>query len=250
MKKSSHKNLLYPTSYAKINDGTYFVKKLVLSGNQIPADLTELSRSLLVNGRVSDLPFVCPIEDVSVAHGTRNKLLVTLKTKSVSLHRKILPRTTKEIIAFGIEIAEKLYEFEKRGVVYVDLKPENLIFNGTEYIFVDFGSSVLSGMIAKSATLLITSPESLRYEPLDNRHDTYSLSSLMIKELTNVFPNALYGTNKVLVREDKKVYEEICRMMDICTEDNDFRNALKKGISPSLTDRPYPGEFVKMLKRV
>lgn len=228
-------------------DNKHFYKTVTFPLKYSTGDLFERCTELFISGRIRNLPFVRTIDHFYLCTNKRGQLSFQFQTKKVEVKPHPLQESTKEIISFGKEIAGKLSEFEKLGVVYGDLKFENLLYNGKEYIFVDFGSSVLPGMLLNSATLLLASPESVRRDPVFSTHDTYSLASLLVHKLTGCYPNEFFRTNKILMSGDPRMYNQICRMIDSVVRDTRLADILKQSLHINSFLRPTPTQLHRQL---
>lgn len=251
MKKKNahhHKTSSKTASIVHTIDNAHILKTVRIAGASYAQDLFETTLELFIAGRISHLPFVRTVDRFSMTAHRNRDLDFELQIQKEPLIEKPRYETTKEILKFGIEIASKLSEFAKLGIVYVDLKDENLIWNGREHIFIDFGSSVLTGMVPLSATLLYCSPEALRREPIDSRHDTYTLASIMIHKLTGVAPNMVYGSDKAVMKSDRRAFEAIKKILENSLRGNlGLQEVLLEGVEPDVQKRPMVNEFYRKL---
>ncbi|MCB9653670.1 MAG: protein kinase [Deltaproteobacteria bacterium] len=79
-----------------------------------------------------------------------------------------------------------------RGVVHLDLKPENLFLREAEVAVIDFGTSIAPGLPALGdepvGTLEYMAPEQLEAQTLDVRTDVYALGVILFELLTLRLP--------------------------------------------------------------
>ncbi|MEL6905271.1 MAG: protein kinase, partial [Planctomycetota bacterium] len=133
-------------------------------------------------------PHVVPVHGVDEHHGL--PFLVMGYVPGESLEERIKrtgPLGTEAAARVGLQVARALAAAHAQGVVHRDVKPANVLLEGTvERAFVtDFGLAsvadeaaiTLSGMI--SGTPHYMSPEQARGEVVDARSDLFSLGSLL-----------------------------------------------------------------------
>ena len=99
----------------------------------------------------------------------------------------------KEMVIFGIHVAEALNYAHQKKVVHRDIKPSNIIVSATGQVKItDFGIARFEDLAATDETRagvvlgtpLYMSPEQLSGQPVDARSDLYSLGAILY-ELTS-----------------------------------------------------------------
>lgn len=205
-----------------------------------------------MGGRLSSLTYVNGVESYNVIQKPDGSNAVHFFIKKVEGEAAVVPTDQYKLINFGIEIATKLSEVAKLGVVLVDLKPENLIYNGTEHILIDLGVSVRSGLTPMGVTPSYTSPDVTAHDGLDSRHDTYTLASMMVEPLIGSTPNYIH--NEVIgknLQDLEPTFEDIKeKITNACGVNVRLAEILIAGLEPDREKRPTPKQFAKMLEEI
>ena len=96
-----------------------------------------------------------------------------------------------EVVRLGIEVAEALEAAHQRGVVHLDIKPDNILLDGDGNAAVtDFGIAQLIGArgddepMAPSGTPHYMSPEHVAGDVVDGRADVYALGVVLYEAAT------------------------------------------------------------------
>ncbi|MBS0264452.1 MAG: protein kinase [Planctomycetes bacterium] len=131
---------------------------------------------------------VLPIYSVAEWQGV--PYLVTQYLRGSTLQKRIHqsgPLELKEIIRLGLQTARGLAAAHAQGLVHRDVKPSNILLDGTveRAMLTDFGlaravddaSITRTGVI--SGTPQFMSPEQANGEPIDHRSDLFSLGSVL-----------------------------------------------------------------------
>ena len=103
------------------------------------------------------------------------------------------PIPAEEVVEIGAQVAEALGRAHSRGILHLDVKPENLLFNEAGQVkVVDFGIArvgTLGGIAeATAGTLAYMAPERLEGRPVDGRADLWALGMVLLEALLGQHP--------------------------------------------------------------
>jgi serine/threonine-protein kinase len=177
--------------------------------------------------RIHDMGEVGDVKFISMAY-----------VEGQDLHQ-ILQETPKlpfaRMVKFATQLAEALAAAHAEGVVHRDLKPQNILLNKDDQIFVsDFGlaKSFEQGAVAMTRTgaFLGTprymSPEQVEGKPADQRSDIYSFGLILYEMSTGDVPFTGESTLKVM-----------------------YQRIQEKPKSPKLLNPSLPPWFVRIIMR-
>jgi serine/threonine protein kinase len=137
--------------------------------------------------------------------------LIEGETLAARLERGALP--TEELFDIGIQIARALANAHAAGIVYLDLKPANIVLTKTGAKLVDFAlAQPLTEEGALVGTLPYMSPERLEGKEADARSDLFALGAVLYEMATGV--RAFEGTSQAsliaaILREHPRPIHEI-----------------------------------------
>ncbi|MGA7160785.1 MAG: serine/threonine-protein kinase, partial [Bacteroidota bacterium] len=116
-------------------------------------------------------------------------------TISGSAGGKTSPLAIKQVIDYGIQIAEALQEAHSKGIIHRDIKSENIMVNSKNQIKVmDFGLAKLKGSLKLTktsstvGTLAYMSPEQIQGIEADIRSDIFSFGVVLFEMATGKTP--------------------------------------------------------------
>lgn len=156
-----------------------------------------------VIGRLSH-PHIVTIHDVGEDQGNIYIAMEFLEGSSFSDVIRERRLSIREIVEFGIQIAETLDYAHRKGVVHRDIKPSNIIVQQDGWTKVtDFGIAHLddaSGTLQTQTgeimgTPAYMSPEQVLGKPVDGRSDLFSLGVILYELCTGARPFGGEGKN-------------------------------------------------------
>ena len=109
-----------------------------------------------------------------------------------------------KILHFGIQLCDLIHYLHSipRPIIYVDLKPENIILSGETLKLIDFGSAIYSDELTNRqkycATVGYAAPELYRQDIVDERCDVYGIGILLYYMATGInLQNSLNEINHI-----------------------------------------------------
>ncbi len=164
---------------------------------------------------------VLPIYSVDEWQGI--PYLVAQYTRGLSLQKRLQdrgPLELKETLRIGLQAARGLAAAHAQGLVHRDVKPSNILLDGSvdRAVLTDFGlaravddaSMTRTGVIAGTPQYM--SPEQARGEFVDQRSDLFSLGSVLYAMCTGRAPfraETSYGVLRRITDEEPKAIREI-----------------------------------------
>lgn len=138
-------------------------------------------------------PNVCRVHDIGA---DKEQLFVTMELVRGNTLRALLRDRTKSapplstIVDVIVQIASALGAAHRAGVLHRDVKPDNVMLDGTRAVLTDFGVASLGQdhdhVIAGTPAYI--APEVLRREPFDHRIDVYSTAVVAYELMTGSRP--------------------------------------------------------------
>ena len=180
---------------------------------------------ILKNLKHSCIPIIYDIEEDQNGSYIVEQYLEGVTLKSYVATRGCLD--SDSIIHFALQLCDLIHYLHhiERPILYLDLKPENIIVTGNQLKLVDFGSAIYrdeatDGNQKYYGTYGFAAPEMYQTEGIDERCDVYGIGTLMY-----------YMATGRTHREDIKSIDNI----DMC---NTCSRKLKKVINRCLKLRP------------
>ena len=164
---------------------------------------------------------VLPIYGVSEWQGV--PYLVTQYSSGMSLQKRIqdqAPLELKEILRISLQTARGLAAAHAQGLVHRDVKPSNILLDGTveRALLTDFGlaRAVDDASLTRSGTITGTpqfmAPEQARGESVDQRSDLFSLGAVIYAMCTGHPPfraETSYGVLRRITDDEPRPIREI-----------------------------------------
>ncbi|TVP75967.1 MAG: serine/threonine protein kinase [Gemmatimonadales bacterium] len=150
-----------------------------------------------------DHPCIATVHEVG--EDERGRSFIAMGSYSGGTLRERLrdgPLPVPEAVRIAVQVADALHAAHARGILHRDVKPENLLFDGSGRVKVaDFGIAHSPGaspgiptdgaarnVDAPGGTIAYMSPEQLRGAPLDGRSDLWALGVVLHEMLTGEHP--------------------------------------------------------------
>lgn len=152
-------------------------------------------------------PHIVRIQDFAVERGL--VYIVMEYVSGRSLRRVLSERgrlPLREFARIVLEAGSALDYAHQRGVLHLDLKPENLLFTGAQRVkLLDFGSAAIHLALRGARDFVMgtpqyMAPEQIQTHPVSTRTDIYGLGVLMYEMLTGEPPFTGADTDEVLTR--------------------------------------------------
>jgi len=251
--------------------------KVLAGGLEGPASsLADLEREARLLASLSH-PSVLGIFDVGEDRGRR--YVATELLNGVDLHQRMggRPLPWRTAVAIVLEAAKGLAAAHSRGIIHLDLKPENIFVLAQGGVkILDFGLARLEaeqrdpatpapggGQRALMGTLAYLTPEQIAGDPVDHRADIFSLGSVLFEVLSGRPPfqrDTLAATLHAIVHEDPPRLEvsgmtippELARIVKRCLAKDPARRfqtafdlafALAEELAPPAASPPHRSEW-------
>ena len=159
-----------------------------------------LEREARTISRLND-PHICTVYDIGDVDGTTYLVMEYLDGETLAERIARGPLPIRDVLRFGVEIAEGLGRAHAAGVVHRDLKPANIMITAAGAKLLDFGLArrvdaptavdvTEQRPVTEEGTIVGTphymAPEQLTGEEADPRSDIFALGAVLYEMLTGV----------------------------------------------------------------
>jgi len=183
--------IILDTLYSARNSEVYLSKHIGLNDKRIIKKLFKnllceenfhSEAKVLKNLRHNGIPIIYDIEEDEDAYYIIEEYIAGENLYEYVRNRGVL--TEEMAISFAIQIAEiivYLHGLKPVPILYLDLKPQNIIVNNGKVYIVDFGNSrfVNEDRMYISGTKGFAAPEQYTFEELDFSTDVYGIGALL-----------------------------------------------------------------------
>ena len=147
-------------------------------------------------------PHICRLYDIGRADKTEYLVLELLDGETLATRLERGPLPLRQLLGFGIEVADALEAAHRHGIVHRDLKPANVMITSDGIKLLDFGlaknlpghAQALSQLATAPGTataqgtivgtLQYMAPEQIQGQPADVRTDIFALGTLLYEMAT------------------------------------------------------------------
>ena len=149
-------------------------------------------------------PHICVLHDVGNQDGTAFLVMECVEGETLAKRLERGPLPLKQVLQYGIQIADALDKAHRSGVVHRDLKPGNIILAPSGAKLLDFGlaKTIPPALLAATVTAAATqtnsvtdqgtivgtfpymSPEQVQGKEVDARSDIFSFGSMLYEMVT------------------------------------------------------------------
>ena len=175
-----------------------------------PATLDRFKREIQLSSKVTH-PNVLRVFDLGQTEGVKYLTMEYVEGENLSsiLKRGKLP--LPRILSIFRQICEGLRSAHQKGVVHRDLKPQNVMIDAKDHVYVtDFGlaKSVEQSGVTQTGAVVGTpyymSPEQVKGENAGPQSDIYSLGVILYEMLTGAVPFAGKSVFEVMIQRVQK----------------------------------------------
>ncbi len=163
-------------------------------------------------------PHICAIHDVGREAGAPYLVMEHLQGETLAARLGKGPLPLRDVLRYGIQIAEALDHAHRHGIVHRDLKPANIMLTPSGVKVLDFGLATLRGEDAAPAppdktpaprgqapsdrallgTVYYVAPERLEGRRADARSDLFSFGGVLYEMATGAKPFEGESTTSVI----------------------------------------------------
>jgi serine/threonine protein kinase/Tol biopolymer transport system component len=149
-------------------------------------------------------PHICVLHDIGNQDGTAFLVMECVEGETLAKRLERGPLPLKQVLQYGMQIADALDKAHRSGVVHRDLKPGNIILAASGAKLLDFGlaKTMPPALIAATLTVAATqtnpvtdqgtivgtfpymSPEQVQGKEVDARSDIFSFGSVLYEMVT------------------------------------------------------------------
>ena len=184
-----------------------------------PEALERFKREIQLSSRVTHKN-VLRVYDLGASNGIKFLTMQFVEGEDLSTVLKRVGRLgTPRLTHIFRQILEGLKAAHDQGVIHRDLKPQNIMLDGSDNVYVtDFGlakSLEQSGMTQTGAivgTPYYMSPEQVKGSPIDHRSDIYSLGVILYEMSTGQLPFTGSSPYEVMAQRLQRVPEPAARI--------------------------------------
>lgn len=242
---------VYLSKHISLND-IRVIKKLFK--NLLCEENFHSEASVLKSLKHDGIPIIYDIEEDDEAY-----YIIEEYIKGENLYNYIkVNGTISEDVAvnFGIQISEiisYLHKQKPKPILYLDLKPQNIIINNGRIYLVDFGNSMFADSIRKymSGTKGFAAPEQYTFKGIDFSTDVYGIGALLYFMVTGTIcedlNEAVFDTNilvsqkfrniiiQCMAPKDKRIKEAFLVARNL---NEIIHNKLRKNEKKDLLEKP------------
>ncbi len=198
---------VYLSKHISLND-IRVIKKLFK--NLLCEENFHSEASVLKSLKHDGIPIIYDIEEDDEAY-----YIIEEYIKGENLYDYVKEKgTLSEDVAinFGIQISEiisYLHKQKPKPILYLDLKPQNIIIDNSRVFLVDFGNSMFADSTRRymSGTKGFAAPEQYTFKDIDSSTDVYGIGALLYFMVTGTIcedsNEAMFDTN-ILVSQNFK----------------------------------------------
>lgn len=161
-------------------------------------------------------PHICQLYDVGSQDGTDYLVMELLEGETLAERLQKGPLPLKQVLEYGIEIADALEKAHKNGIAHRDLKPANIMLTKSGAKLLDFGlakpaqgmtamacstAETMSKPLTGEGTIIGTyqymAPEQVEGKVADARTDIFAFGAVLYEMITG--KRAFQGTSQISV---------------------------------------------------
>ena len=176
-------------------------------------DILVKEAALLKNLKNPHIPEIYDLEEDDEYTYIVEEYIAGESLKALLCKRALSEKEIFDLIIQLGKILDYLHSFPER-ILYLDLKPENIIVSDNGYYLVDFGSAHLEGGCGPHfGTRSFASPEQMTGDRLTETSDIYSMGKMLeyLIDHSNISPNIEKALRNLVSRcSDKRKWERIC----------------------------------------